>query len=84
MNCPVFEKFGFCHYGISCLFANSHVIFNEKDRTYQNKKLENSKLISDFEFNRLNPLWQTMMRDSRFSFPKTRKAMEDVSFRSFF
>jgi hypothetical protein len=78
MQCPIFEKFGYCHYDISCRFADTHVTFNE-DGTYVNKKAEETKQIFDVERNRINSSWQVMMRDNRFNFPKTRAAMEGVS-----
>ena len=50
----------------------------KEDGTYVNERKEKSYVMSDFEFNRIVPIWQTMLRDSRFSFPKTRKSMEKV------
>ena len=37
MKCPVFEKYGFCHYGLVCRFAECHVRIND-DGTYTNEK----------------------------------------------
>ena len=83
MKCPVFEKYGFCHYGLVCRFAECHVRIND-DGTYTNEKRPDWKLQTAFESNRINPGWQTMLRDSRFSFPRTRKSMEAVSSYTFF
>lgn len=78
IKCPTYEKYGFCHYGISCRFCDTHV-------TLKDGKLENSphptiehRRIDYYECNRVNGAFLSMLRSNRYSFSKTVSSLKEV------
>jgi len=78
MSCPTYEKYGYCHYGISCRFCDSHI-------TLKDGKLENHKhptvehrRIDYYESNRVNGTFLSMLRSNRYAFSKTVASLKEL------
>jgi tRNA-dihydrouridine synthase 3 len=78
MSCPTYEKYGYCHYGISCRFCDAHI-------TLKDGKLENHKhptvehrRIDYYESNRVNGTFLSMLRSNRYAFSKTVSSLKEV------
>jgi len=83
-KCPIFENFGWCQYGFNCRFGETHIIRNKETGKLENIRNpefseEDVKVLEDYEFNRVNSNYTSMLRENRYPFPKSKAAMSEIS-----
>lgn len=92
VKCPVVETFGYCWYGFNCRYGECHIERNAEGKLLVatkvltclgklvNKaaKTETSKVLEDFEENRVSGGFVQMLRDRRYKFEKVKAAMVKI------